>query len=319
MGTLCETLLTQARQRGDGEISKQGTETQKMSSKTGINPFSTLSIHWTLVLVVLALVGPAAAADGDDPGKLFIQAEGDLLTQYDMAEVTLNIDVEDRSNSPQSASIAQSKHQDTSQGLIAFIEGELGIPLENMTTTTMDISPIYNYSDGVNEVIGYEVSNNIKIVTAISNIGALPKLYEEVASFGGGSGSGSAEAEAEVGGDSVVVSVYGFDPFISDELKDYLEEELFEQAMAKASRKARMYASGAGRELGPVMVMSDTPIAAKEGSSSSGDQNNVRSAPMMQPLYGALESDSAAPETNGFLVGQGEKLTKTIYLEYKLF
>jgi uncharacterized protein YggE len=186
-----------------------------------------------------------------------------------------------------------------------------------MTTTTMDISPIYNYSDGVNEVIGYEVSNNIKIVTAISNIGALPKLYEEVASFGGGSGSGS--AEAEVGGGSVVVSVYGFDPFISDELKDYLEEELFEQAMAKASRKARMYASGAGRELGPVMVMSDTPIAANEGSSSSGDQNNVRSAPMMQPLYGALESDSAAPETNGFLVGQGEKLTKTIYLEYKLF
>jgi hypothetical protein len=116
-----------------------------------------------------------------------------------------------------------------------------------------------------------------------------------------------------------VVSVYGFDPFISDELKDYLEEELFEQAMAKASRKARMYASGAGRELGPVMVMSDTPIAANEGSSSSGDQNNVRSAPMMQPLYGALESDSAAPETNGFLVGQGEKRTKTIYLEYKLF
>merc|ERR1711977_268756 len=305
--TLCETLLTQARQRGDGEISKQGTETQKMSSKTGINPFSTLSIHWTLVLVVLALVGPAAAADGDDPGKLFIQAEGDWLTQYDMAEVTLNIDVEDRSNSPQSASIAQSKHQDTSQGLIAFIEGELGIPLENMTTTTMDISPIYNYSDGVNEVIGYEVSNNIKIITAISNIGALPKLYEEVASYGGGG--------------SVVVSVYGFDPYISDELRDYLEEELFEQAMAKASRKARMYASGAGRELGPVMVMSDTPIAVNEGSSSSsssGDQNNARSAPMMQPLYGALESDSAAPETNGFLVGQGEKLTKTIYLEYKL-
>merc|ERR1711977_269534 len=305
MGTLCETLLTQARQRGDGEISKQGTETQKMSSKTGINPFSTLSIHWTLVLVVLALVGPAAAADGDDPGKLFIQAEGDLLTQYDMAEVTLNIDVEDRSNSPQSASIAQSKHQDTSQGLIAFIEGELGIPLENMTTTTMDISPIYNYSDGVNEVIGYEVSNNIKIITAISNIGALPKLYEEVASYGGGG--------------SVVVSVYGFDPYISDELRDYLEEELFEQAMAKARRKARMYASGAGRELGPVMVMSDTPIAVNEGS-SSGDQNNARSAPMMQPLYGDSYSDSYsdAPETNGFLVGQGEKLTKTIYLEYKL-
>merc|ERR1739848_730144 len=304
-GTLCETLLTQARQRGDGEISKQGTETQKMSSKTGINPFSTLSIHWTLVLVVLALVGPAAAADGDDPGKLFIQAEGDLLTQYDMAEVTLNIDVEDRSNSPQSASIAQSKHQDTSQGLIAFIEGELGIPLENMTTTTMDISPIYNYSDGVNEVIGYEVSNNTKIVTAISNIGALPKLYEEVASYGGGG--------------SVVVSVYGFDPYISDELRDYLEEELFEQAMAKASRKARMYASGAGRELGPVMVMSDTPIAVNEGS-SSGDQNNARSAPMMQPLYGDSYSDSYsdAPETSGFLVGQGEKLTKTIYLEYKL-
>merc|ERR1711977_475306 len=305
MGTLCETLLTQARQRGDGQISKQGTETQKMSSKTGINPFSTLSIHWTLVLVVLALVGPAAAADGDDPGKLFIQAEGDLLTQYDMAEVTLNIDVEDRSNSPQSASIAQSKHQDTSQGLIAFIEGELGIPLENMTTTTMDISPIYNYSDGVNEVIGYEVSNNIKIITAISNIGALPKLYEEVASYGGGG--------------SVVVSVYGFDPYISDELRDYLEEELFEQAMAKASRKARMYASGAGRELGPVMVMSDTPIAVNEGS-SSGDQNNARSAPMMQPLYGDSYSDSYsdAPETSGFLVGQGEKLTKTIYLEYKL-
>merc|ERR1711959_256385 len=207
----------------------------------------------------------------------------------------------------QSASIAQSKHQDTSQGLIAFIEGELGIPLENMTTTTMDISAIYNYSDGVNEVIGYEVSNNIKIITAISNIGALPKLYEEVASYGGGG--------------SVVVSVYGFDPYISDELRDYLEEELFEQAMAKARRKARMYASGAGRELGPVMVMSDTPIAVNEGSSSSsssGDQNNARSAPMMQPLYGALESDSAAPETNGFLVGQGEKLTKTIYLEYKL-
>merc|ERR1711977_84058 len=313
MGTLCKTLSNrdngQTRRRVIEQARTQNTE--KMSSTTRVNPFFVLSIHWALVLAVLALVGPAAAAaavdGGGDPGKLFIQAEGDLLTQYDMAEVTLNIDAEDRSNSPQSASIAQSKHQDTSQDLIAFIEGELGIPLENMTTTTMDISPIYNYSDGVNEVIGYEVSNSIKIITAISNIGALPKLYEEVASYGGGG--------------SVVVSVYGFDPYISDELRDYLEEELFEQAMAKASRKARMYASGAGRELGPVMVMSDTPIAVNEGSSSSsssGDQNNARSAPMMQPLYGALESDSAAPETNGFLVGQGEKLTKTIYLEYKL-
>merc|ERR1711977_241017 len=285
MGTLCKTLLN----RDNGETRRRVIEqartqnTEKMSSTTRVNPFFVLSIHWALVLAVLALVGPAAAAaaavdGGGDPGKLFIQAEGDLLTQYDMAEVTLNIDAEDRSNSPQSASIAQSKHQDTSQDLIAFIEGELGIPLENMTITT-----------------------------AISNIGALPKLYEEVASYGGGG--------------SVVVSVYGFDPYISDELRDYLEEELFEQAMAKASRKARMYASGAGRELGPVMVMSDTPIAVNEGSSSSsssGDQNNARSAPMMQPLYGALESDSAAPETNGFLVGQGEKLTKTIYLENKL-
>merc|ERR1711977_182583 len=309
MGTLCKTLSNrdngQTRRRVIEQARTQNTE--KMSSTTRVNPFFVLSIHWALVLAVLALVGPAAAAvdGGGDPGKLFIQAEGDLLTQYDMAEVTLNIDAEDRSSSPQSASIAQSKHQDTGQDLIAFIEGELGIPLENMTTTTMDISPIYNYSDGVNEVIGYEVSNNIKITTAISNIGALPKLYEEVASYGGGG--------------SVVVSVYGFDPYISDELRDYLEEELFEQAMAKASRKARMYASGAGRELGPVMVMSDTPIAVNEGS-SSGDQNNARSAPMMQPLYGDSYSDSYsdAPETNGFLVGQGEKLTKTIYLEYKL-
>jgi len=262
------------------------------------------------LLALFALVaGPAAAAAaGDsatDPGKLFIKAEGDLLTQYDMAQVTLNIDVEDQSNSEQSASIAQSKHQETQQNLIAFIEGELGIPLENMTTTTMDISPIYNYSNGVNEVIGYEVSNNIQLFAATSNIGALPKLYEQVASYGGSTD------------ESVVVSVYGFDPYISDELKEALEEELFEQAMAKANKKAKMYAKGAGRELGPVMVMSDTPIEA-EGSSGDNNNDQVRSAPMMQPLYGALESDAAPSPTNGFLLGQGEKLTQTIYVEYKL-
>merc|ERR1711977_669323 len=126
MGTLCKTLSN----RDNGETRRRVIEqartqnTEKMSSATRINPFFVLSIHWALVLAVLALVGPAAAAvaGGGDPGKLFIQAEGDLLTQYDMAEVTLNIDAEDRSSSPQSASIAQSKHQDTSQDLIAFIE-----------------------------------------------------------------------------------------------------------------------------------------------------------------------------------------------------
>merc|ERR1711977_772080 len=133
MGTLCKTLSN----RDNGQTRRRVTEqartqnTEKMSSTTRVNPFFVLSIHWALVLAVLALVGPAAAAaavdGGGDPGKLFIQAEGDLLTQYDMAEVTLNIDAEDRSNSPQSASIAQSKHQDTSQDLIAFIEGEVSL------------------------------------------------------------------------------------------------------------------------------------------------------------------------------------------------
>ena len=51
------------------------------------------SVVVALLVALFALVaGPAAAAAGDsatDPGKLFIKAEGDLLTQYDMAQVRI--------------------------------------------------------------------------------------------------------------------------------------------------------------------------------------------------------------------------------------
>jgi len=275
----------------------------------GAKPATKVLMLLAFVVASLALAGNAQAAADDAPGKLFIKAQGELLTQYDMTEVTLRINAEDRSNTSDSASLAQSKHAETSQNLISFIEGELGIPLANMTTTAMSIDPIYNYSDSYAGAIGYSVYNSIDISTAASNLDALPKLYEAVGAFG------SSE-------NGVTVSVSGFDPYVSDELRNALEETLFEQAMAKASRKAQMYAKGAGRALGPIMVMSDTPIEATGSSPPPAyfdkQQESLSLRAGNSNFFAEAPPALDGTQSNGFLLGEGEKLSYTVYLEYKL-
>lgn len=259
-----------------------------------------------LLFVCLALAVQAArAADGFPPGKLYIKGEGQLLVPYDMTKVSIRIEVEEMNDASNAASLARSKHEEATQSLLNVIEGEIGIPLQNITTTGVQINPLYNYSNSPAIVVGYEVTNDLELHSSADNTGALPKLYEVAASVNSPA-------------DNITASVFGFNPYISDELREASEEALFEKAMAKASKRAQMYAAGAERDLGPVTVMSDTPIHV-EGSSSSSSSWGDLGSPPPEGMERAVYADAPSPSNaGGFLLGKGQKLSKTLYFEYLL-
>lgn len=270
---------------------------------------------------------PAAGGSGFPPGKLYIEGDGQLLIPYDMASVRIDIDIKEENTTASNAAVlVHSKHEEVSQNLLNIIEGELGIPLDNITTTRIDLDPIYNYSTTPSSVIGYDLSSRMTLRFAANNTHILPKLYEAVAAIGSDA-------------NNIVISVDNFDGFVSDELRKASEVELSRITVANAAMRAQIYAETGGRQLGPLMTMSDNPIEVESsgnnyrdfydpkagswrGSSggSGGLAGGMPSFMTKSPLASKAPSRSkAAKKTSGsFLLGKGEKLRKTIYMEYIL-
>merc|ERR1712087_179710 len=250
-------------------------------------------------LLALSLVSKATAQDAP-PGSLLITAEGRALAPYDMIYLDIEVKVMNDIERATSAPLAQSEHSQASEALLKTLNEDLGFPYKNVSTGSMNLSPITNWTDGVSKIIGYQSTSTSTL--EVNRDFDVAAILEEVSKQ-----SDTADNEDGV---TVTVSVNSFQPYVSEEAEQMFEEKLFDDAMDKATRKAVMYAKGAQRQLGPIMRMSDKPL---EGESDPSP-----------PPYPEPRTVMAAPDlemgkgTPTIPLGRGEDLSTTIYLEYQL-
>jgi len=283
-------------------------------------------ITWACAaLALLALAGQATADShvAFAPGRLIVEAEGELLVPYDMIELTLEMTVQNKSGATGAATGAMSKHSALLQELSPMLS-DLGIGLTNMTTEEHTIDSIYEYCDDYytsdpdceEGVVGYEVYSELTLDIAADKVDVLPKIYEAVASH---------NSIDEL----ITMEVTYFDPYVSDELKAVLDEQLFAETFAEAETKAEMYASAAGRTLGSILVLSDSPIGTEADAEDdyysdsyydSYDSYSTDSSGAFASAtgaFGSLSGDDVSASI-GFQLGEGQKLWKTIFVEYEL-
>lgn len=258
-----------------------------------------------LVSALLAVSLAKATAQPAPPGSLLITAEGRTLAPYDMVSLDVSIEVRvmnDAERDATSASLAQTEHSQASEALLKTLNEDLGFPIENVTTGSMNLSPITNWTDGVSSIIGYQSTSQSTL--EVSREFDMAAIIEEVARQ-----SDTAENDDGV---TVSVNLNSFRPYVSEEAKQMFEEKLFEDAMTRATRKAVMYAKGAQRQLGPIMRMSDEPLKGESDPlpppSPYTQPRTVMAAPDLEMGKGA----ATIP------LGRGEDLRTTIYLEYQL-
>lgn len=246
-------------------------------------------------LAVAALVLGVVAGD---PGRLYVTGEGSLLAPFDMTKITLNLDVQvvDKGASRNATAL----HDSAAESLVSVLTDRIGIPISNISTTTIYIEPVTNYDGDVQETVGYQATSAIAV-----DIGS--GLISEVV-------QAATDAASEEG---VSVTVDTFEPYLSDDLTDTVEEELFDETMANAWKKAARLAKGARRELGQVTAISDEPLINHKdgGSYDEGDGEG-------DLVWGVREAYHAEPGSQDqqdevYPLGR-QKVTQKIYIEFSL-
>lgn len=247
---------------------------------------------WFIVLgAAIAVMGCSASGV---PGELYITGEGSIMAEYDMVQFEMQLEAEVKNiSNGNAASLAQSRASNATQELLKALQDEVGIPISNITTSSINVSPISKYNDGESTVIGYDASVSFLVKTS-ANQTRVTDLVAEFSSEG------------------INVQVFAFKPYISDEAQKTYEQDLFDNTMENAKSKAQMFARGAERKLGAIMIMSDRPIVITSDSSNDDPVGPYNRAVTTAPMASVPDPSPTLP------LGKGEKLTKKIYLKYLL-
>merc|ERR1712087_184365 len=240
------------------------------------------------------------------PGTLYIQGEGSLLVSYD--RVKIHVSIRCRSVGINTATLAQTQNQETTSAFMTALEDELGITKKDLKTEHFNLNPIreYKQENGKSKsyVVGYSASVTLVVDVSTEDKSLVPQIYALASRF-----------EA----DQTEVNVNNARAYVSESLKKSSFVELFEDTMRDAYFKAELYAKGAKRTLGPIMVMSDKPISI-QSINPPRPEPMARGAKMMMARAGgpadAEEAYSAAPMEMTF--GEGQRLTKHIHLQFHL-
>mmetsp|Transcript_14604 Transcript_14604/g.36961 ORF Transcript_14604/g.36961 Transcript_14604/m.36961 type:complete len:270 (+) Transcript_14604:1611-2420(+) len=263
-----------------------------------------LSLAAALLGLLAGAMGQAASSEGahaDVPGSLSVTGEGSLVAEYDMAKVSMSLTIKTRGKD--TASLAQSKSQELTGAFIAALTLELGIPKHNITTTNANLHPEVEYKSGHSRVLGYSCSLTIEVDVATMDKALVPSVYALASRFER---------------DSTEMSVHGLRPYVSEMKRKQCFEDLFRLAMTDAKFKANLFALGAERALGKVLVISDEPIHSIDLS----PEPSVPSMRSMRRMARAetMMMDDGQMGTNlaEFPLGKGQKLTQTIHLKYQL-
>ncbi|WP_049934785.1 SIMPL domain-containing protein [Haloplanus natans] len=132
----------------------------------------------SLTLVVLVLlagcIGPlqAGANTGDAPSgpTISVSATGSANADPDLAVV--NVAVETTADGANAARAQVARDIERVRGALA----DGGVADANVTTTTFGIAPVYNYSRGEREVVGYRAVHALAIETAPDRVGEIVDL-----------------------------------------------------------------------------------------------------------------------------------------------
>ena len=133
----------------------------------------------------------------------------------------------------ESSQVANSMNSEISAKVLAALD-KLGIQKSDVETENYNIYPDYDWTSGTQKLIGYTVSNNIKISSMdFTNVGKI------------------VDASVDSG---ALVSYINFD--LSTEKQNEYKRQVLANASADAKAKAAAIASGLGMKLGKVVSVS---------------------------------------------------------------
>lgn len=235
------------------------------------------------------------------PGTLYIEGKGDLIVSFDRVKV--NVQITCKSIGINTASLAQTQNQESVKAFMTALEDELSISSKDLKLGNLNLHPVREYKNNKSYVIGYSASLGLKVDVSTEDKKLVPQISALASRFEG---------------ENTEVNIHGVNPYVSDKKQRESFEELFEKTMEDARFKAKLYAAGVDRKLGVVLVMSDKPLQVQ-----SIDPNPAPMKKMMYSRGGGPEARAAtmAMDMDNVMempLGEGQKLTKVIHLQYQL-
>jgi uncharacterized protein len=185
----------------------------------------------TLVATFLCAAGVVMAAEPDrqHDRTVSVSATGGVAAEPDLATISTGVVSE-----ADTAREALSRNTATMAKVIEGLKA-LGISAQDIRTTAVNVEPRYRSAkDQAPAIVGYQVVNQVRITAR--DLKRLGEVLDQIVSLG----------VNQVGGIAFEVSK-------AEELRD----EARKAAMANALRRARLYASSAGAEIGPVVTISE--------------------------------------------------------------
>jgi uncharacterized protein len=185
----------------------------------------------TLLAIFLCAGGVVMAAEPDQQHDrtVSVSATGSVAAEPDLATISTGV-VSEADTAREALSRNTATMAKVIEGLKAF-----GISAQDIRTTAVNVEPRYRSAkDQAPAIVGYQVVNQVRITAR--DLKRLGEVLDQIVSLG----------VNQVGGIAFEVSK-------AEELRD----EARKAAMANALRRARLYASSAGAEIGPVVTISE--------------------------------------------------------------
>jgi uncharacterized protein YggE len=197
-----------------------------------------LAILALLVAAALAVARPGMAADGDKAVEraVSVSASGSVSAVPDMAFISAGVLTE-----ADTARDALSRNNATMAKLIDGLKAA-GIAAKDIQTNAMNVAPRYvQPREGRPATVsGYSVTNQVRIT--VRDIRKLGDILDQAIALGANQMHG-----------------IGFDVSNAETLKD----EARKLAMQNARRRAELYATAAGAQLGPVLRIAEDVAEAR--------------------------------------------------------
>lgn len=196
-----------------------------------------LGVGLLVVLLALLAIDRAVGLSNKITGKkpdntLSVSAEGKVKATPDLATVNLGVITQGTE-----ASKVQDDNSKKINKIVEFVKKQ-GITKDDISTSQFNIYPQYNYSNGKNEIIGYQLDQTITV-----KVRGVDKSTEILGKILSGAVS--------EGANQIYGVALGFDD------PDNLRQKARELAIEKAKEKAKELAKVAGIKLGKVISVSE--------------------------------------------------------------
>src|ERR1035437_5745290 len=162
---------------------------------------------------------------------IVVTGQGQITATPDIAYLSLGVN-------SQEATVAQAQNDaNTAMTAVMLVLKNKGIADADITTTGININPVYNYSNNTNTITGYQVSNTVTVT--VRNIGNVSSIID---------------ASVAAGGNFIRVNSISFG--VSDP-SPYMKQARA-KAMANALDTAGQLATLGGVKLGPPVYITES-------------------------------------------------------------